>query len=376
MINPIYVTQPALPELQDMCTMLEKIWQSKQLSNHGQMVRQLENKLASYLGNDNLSVFANGTIALQIACKTLDLRGEVITTPFTFAATAHALAWSGIRPVFCDIEEDSFTLDPNHLEALITEETTGILPVHVFGNPCQIGKIEAIAAQYKLKTLYDAAHAFGVKASGRPIGSYGDISMFSFHATKVFHTVEGGALSFKDPALKKRADRLRNFGLNDDNLVSEPGTNGKMNEIQAAVGLLLLETVTEEIEKRKVLITLYHQLLSNIPGIRMILPQIDITPNYPYCVIRIDSREFGLTRDALYQELMTRNIFSRKYFYPLCSNFGCYRSLPSASLNHLPIANRVADSVLSLPLYGNLAESDVARICDIIRKISKQRQIK
>lgn len=372
--EPVYVTKPALPDPSELCRALEKIWQSGQLSNNGQMVRQLENELAAFLGNDNLSVFTNGTVALQIACRTLDLCGEVITTPFTFAATPHALAWNGIRPVFCDIEEDTFNIDPDRIEALITKKTTAILPVHVFGNPCQVEKLEAIAARHGLKVLYDAAHAFGAKMQDRPIAAYGDISMFSFHATKVFHTVEGGALSFKDPILQKRAERLRNFGLNEDNTVSEPGTNGKMNEIQATVGLLLLKKVNKEIERRKELTALYRQMLADVPGISMVMPPSGLTPNYPYCIIRIDPQAYGLTRDALYLELLGRNIISRKYFYPLCSNFSCYQSLPSSSVINLPIANRVADTVLCLPLYGELSDSDVEKICHIIHKINIRNQ--
>jgi len=365
--EPVHITRPLLPDIEELKVMLESIWSSNQLSNNGKMVKQLELELAAYLGSEQISVFSNGTVALQIACKVLRLEGEVITTPFTFAATVHSLAWNNIKPVFCDIEEDTFNINPDCIEALITQDTTAILPVHVFGNPCNVKKIQKIADKYNLKVLYDAAHAFGVKVNGKPIAAFGDMSMFSFHATKIYHTIEGGALTFNNPYLKERADSLRNFGLRGTENVMEPGTNGKLNEVQAAVGILLLKKVNAEIDCRKKITELYRNSLKDVPGITLSQDMEGVTHNYPYFVIRIDKDKYGLTRDMLYEKLQQYNIISRKYFYPLCSNFQCYRDIPSAAESRLPVANRVADSVLSLPLHGRLAEDDVARICEIIK---------
>lgn len=370
-INPLYVTQPLLPNLGETYRMIEAIWQSKQLSNNGQMVQQLEKELAGFLGVKYLSVLCNGTAALQIACKALDLTGEVITTPFTFSATTHSLAWNNLKPVFCDIEEDTFNINPDLIEALITQETSAILPVHVFGNPCNVEKIQQIADKHGLKVLYDAAHAFGVKLHGKPIGTFGDISMFSFHATKVYHTIEGGGLSCNQAYLKERIDSLRNFGQRDDTF-PEPGTNAKLNEVQAGIGLLVLKKIEDEIKKRKKLTNLYRQLLSDIPGITLNRDIAGVIPNYSYFVIRVEPEEFGLNRDQLFLKLQEYNIISRKYFFPLCSNFQCYSILPSASKSNLPVANRVADRVLTLPLHGRLQDTDVLKICEIIKKIRQE----
>jgi dTDP-4-amino-4,6-dideoxygalactose transaminase len=367
--KPVYITQPLLPDIDKLNEMIKVIWSSKQLSNNGSMVKQLERELSGFLNTDYLSVFSNGTVALQLACKTLRLSGEVITTPFTFAATIHSLQWNNIKPVFCDIEKDTFNINPDLIESLITQNTTAIMPVHVFGHPCNVEKIQKIADKHGLKVLYDAAHAFGVNVNGKPISSFGDISMFSFHATKIYHTIEGGALTFKDPNLKERADSLRNFGMRDSDNFMEPGTNGKLNEVQAAVGILLLKEIEHEIERRKRITNLYRLLLENVPGITTTKDIDGVTHNYPYFVIRVDKEEYGLSRDELYDKLKEYNIISRKYFYPLCSNFQCYRDLPSASNHLLPIANRIADEVISLPLHGRMPSTDVERICDIIKSI-------
>lgn len=367
--EPVFITKPLLPDIDELNKMLELIWESNQLTNNGAMVKQLERELSSFLGVDQLSVFSNGTVALQIACKVLRLSGEVITTPFTFAATIHSLAWNNIKPVFCDIEESTFNLNPDHIEALITQDTTAILPVHVFGNPCNVEKIQRIAEKYGLKVLYDAAHAFGVKINGKSIACFGDASMFSFHATKIYNTIEGGALTFNNKYLKERADSLKNFGIRGTDNVMEPGTNGKLNEVQAAVGILLLKKVEAEIEKRKEITNHYRQLLGNIPGITVNGDMNGVTHNYPYLVIRIDKYEYGLTRDEVYEKLKEYNVISRRYFYPLCSNFQCYRDIPSASVLRLPIANKIADTVLSLPLHGRMELDDVEKICDIIKGI-------
>lgn len=367
--NPVFVSKPLLPDLNELYKMIEQIWMSGQLSNNGNMVKQLESSLSKFLNTAHLSVFSNGTVALQIACKALRLSGEVITTPFTFAATVHSLAWNGIKPVFCDIEEETCNINPDCIEDLITQNTTAILPVHVFGNPCKVGKIRQIAEKYGLKVLYDAAHAFGVKVGEESIASFGDISMFSLHATKIYHTIEGGALAFNNPFLKERADSLRNFGIRGVDNVIEPGTNGKLNEVQAAVGILLLPKVEEEIKRRKEITALYRHMLGAVDGIEVGKDMPGVTHNYPFFVIRINSDEYGLSRDELYEKLKEYNVFSRRYFYPLCSNFQCYRDLPSAAASRLPTANKIADKVLALPLYGKLSDDTVERICDIIRGI-------
>ncbi len=367
--KPIYVTQPLLPDIDELKGLLGKIWDSKQISNNGSMAQTLEKELSSFLKAEYLSLFVNGTIALEIACKVLRLSGEVITTPFTFAATCHALALNNIKPVFCDIEEDTFNINPECIEPLITQNTTAIMPVHVFGNPCKVYDIKKIADKYGLKIIYDAAHAFGVKYLGKPISSFGDISMFSFHATKVYNTIEGGALTFNNPYYKERADLLKNFGIRDDN-VNEPGTNGKLNEVQAAVGILLLEKVEGEIKRRQELTKLYRHFLKDIPGIKLMNEVEGADYNYPYFVIRVQKDEYGLSRDELFERLKQYNIFAKKYFYPLCSNFSCYRDIKSASKENLPIAQTIADTVLALPLYGALSDIDVEKICSIISAIS------
>lgn len=365
--EPVYITQPLLPNINQMNEMIKEIWDSKQLSNNGNKVKQFERDLSNFLNTDCISVFANGTVALQLACKVLRLSGEVITTPFTFAATVHSLAWNNIKPVFCDIEEDTFNINPDLIESLITQDTTAILPVHVFGNPCNVEKIQQIADKHQLKVLYDAAHAFGVEVCGKPISSFGDISMFSFHATKIFHTLEGGALRFKDIYLKERAESLRNFGIQDSDKIVEPGTNGKLNEIQAAVGILLLKEVEDEILRRREITNLYRLLLEYIPGISTIKEIDGVKHNYPYFVILVDKKEYGLSRNELYEELKKYNVITRKYFYPLCSNFQCYRDIPSASVSRLPVANKIAEMVLALPLHGRMLNSDVENICAIIK---------
>lgn len=365
--KPIKITQPLLPDLDDINYMIKEIWESKQLSNNGKMVMQLERDLSSFLNVENLSVYSNGTIALQIACKLLRLSGEVITTPFTFPATVNALVWNNATPVFCDIEEKTYNINPDIIESLITDKTTAIMPVHVFGNPCDVDKIQLIADKYGLKVLYDAAHAFGVKYKDQPLASFGDISMLSFHATKVYNTIEGGALVFNNPLLKARADEMRNFGILENGDIIEPGINGKLNEVQAAVGLLLLKKIDEEISKRKSNTLRYYEMLADIPGISINKPIDGVVYNYPYFVIAVDKKEYGLSRDELYEKLKVKNVLTRKYFYPLCSNLQSFKNLLSSDKSKLPVANIVADSVLSLPLYGDLSSEDISYICGIIR---------
>lgn len=364
--NPIYVTQPLLADLDDVNEMIKEIWKSNQISNNGKMAQQLESELANFLGADYLSVFVNGTVALEIACKALRLSGEVITTPFTFAATANSLAWNNIKPVFCDIEEDTFNINPDLIESLITKDTSAIMPVHVYGNPCNVERIQQIADKYNLKVLYDAAHAFGVKINDKPITSFGDISMLSFHATKVYNTIEGGALVYNTTNLKERADLLKNFGIQADGDVVEPGTNGKLNEVQAAIGILLLKKVEDEINRRREITNLYRKLLKDVPGITTSKDVTGVTHNYPYFPIKVNKDEYGLSRDQLSDKLKEFNVIARKYFYPICSNFQCYRDINSASKSKLPVANKVSEMVLCLPLHGKLLDDEVAKICDII----------
>lgn len=367
--KPIYVTQPALPKISRFKKKLKRIWKSKQLSNNGKEVTALESRLSDYLGVPHVSVLVNGTIALQLAIKALHLSGEVITTPFTFAATVNALEWSNITPVFCDVDEKTMNINPDCIEKLITPKTTAIMPVHVFGVPCDVEKIEEIAKRHNLKVIYDAAHAFGVKVNGVPIGSFGDITMFSFHATKVYHTIEGGGLSFSSTELKRQADLLRSFGIEDNGDIAEPGINAKMNEFQAAMGLLMLDELEHEVAKRQKLTNLYRSLLKDVSGITVSEEVEGVTYKYPYFVIRVDAERYGMTRDQLFEKLKHLNIFARKYFYPLCSNFTCYQSLPSADKNLLPVANRIAESVLALPLYGALGASEVKDICRAIKEL-------
>lgn len=369
--NPIYITRPLLPSRGDMYKKIDDIWESKWLTNNGPQHQLFEVALKEYLGASNISLFCNGTLALQLACQALRLSGEVITTPFTFPATPHVLFWNNIKPVFCDIEEHLFNLDPGRIESLITPETTAILPVHVFGYPCKIDEIQDIADRHGLRVIYDAAHCFGVEFNNEPIGNFGDASMFSFHATKIFHTMEGGALTYKDKSLKEQLELAKNFGFKGEGSVLVPGINAKMNEIQAAIGILILKVVEEEIRKRKELTFIYRERLNRVPGISFRGDLPSVKHNYYNFVIRIDEKEFGFNRDKLYDKLKEYNVFTRKYFYPLCSRFECYRTNPSASPLNLPVAEKVTGQVLSLPLYGGLNVEDINHICDIIDFIHK-----
>ena len=367
--KPIYVTRPLLPSLDKFTDKLREIWDSKWLTNNGRQHLILEEKIKNVLKVPYLSLFNNGTIALVVACQSLRLAGEVITTPFTFPATPHVLTWNNIKPIFCDIDPVTMNIDANKIESMITPQTTAILSVHVYGTPCDVVKIQEIADKYGLKVIYDAAHAFGVELSGVGIGNFGDISMMSFHATKLFHTAEGGALIFTDQNLKTRIDFLKNFGIKNEEEVVMPGINGKMNEIQAALGLVVLDYVEDERNKRKILSDTYRQCLKDISGITMLPENQNLRSSYQYFVIRIDEELFGCSRNYVYEQFKKYNVFTRKYFYPLCSNFSCYKQLPSASTANLPIANLIAEQVLSLPLYGELTISDVEKICNILIEI-------
>lgn len=365
--NPIYVTRPLLPNLTDVTAKLQEVWDSGWLTNIGAQHQLLEERLREVLRVPSLSLFNNGTIALMVAVRSLRLTGEVITTPFTFPATPHVLTWNNAEPVFCDIDPVTMNIDANKIEELITPRTTGILAVHVYGTPCDVKMIQAIAERHDLRVVYDAAHAFGTEIHGVGIGNYGDISMFSFHATKLFHTAEGGALTLKDTRLKDEIDLLRNFGIKNEESVLMPGINGKMNELQAALGLVVLDYVEEEQRKRKQLYATYLNNLKGVEGISLIEEIPDVKYGYQYCVIRIDEKRFARSRDYVYEKFKEYNVFTRKYFYPLCSQYACYRHLQSAAPSRLPVALKVASEVLSLPFYGGLSIRDVEMICSILK---------
>ncbi len=361
-MNPIYVTSPSLPPLEEFIPYLEKIWASGQLTNNGPFHRQFEAALAEYLGVKYISYFTNGMSALQAGLHALELTGEVITTPFTFVATTHAIHLHGCTPVFCDIEPDTFTIDHDKVEALITPRTSAIMPVHVYGNPCQHEKLQQIADKHGLKLFYDAAHAFGVKKDGVSICNWGDLSMLSFHATKVFNTFEGGALVTNSPKMKQRIDYLRNFGFKDEVTVIAPGMNGKVDEMRSAFGLLQLKHVDEEIAKRKKVADVYRKNLKNIPGIRILHDLPGIQHNYGYFPILVDSTTLGITRDQLYEKLKKNGIYSRRYFYPLCSQFASYRGLSSTAEDRLPVAEPISRNILCLPIYAELDEMAIDKI--------------
>ena len=364
--EPIYVTRPLLPPLDDVRARLEEVWQSQWLTNWGDQHARLERALTDRLGVAQLSLFNNGTIALLVAIRALDLRGEVITTPFTFPATPHALAWTGVTPVFADIDPVRLTIDPARVEALITPRTTAILGVHVYGVPCDVEALAAVAARHGLRLLYDGAHAFGVRCGGRGIGTFGDATMFSFHATKLFHTAEGGAIACADAALRHRIERQKNFGIAGQELVECVGINGKMNELQAALGLSVLEGMDAEIDQRRAILSIYQERLGDVRGLALMPELPGVENSYQYCAVRIDGSRFGRSRDEVQQTLKTYNVFARKYFYPLCSDYDCYRDLPSADPACLPVARLAASQVLCLPLYGSLEPSAVHTICDIM----------
>jgi dTDP-4-amino-4,6-dideoxygalactose transaminase len=368
--EPIYVTRPMLADLNEVNQELREIWASQWLTNGGAKHQQLEEELKKTLKVPGLSLFNNGTIALIVAIQSLRLSGEIVTTPFTFPATPHVLPWNNINPVFCDIDEETLTLDAEKLEKSITPKTTGILGVHVYGMPCHVHEIQKVADRYGLRVIYDAAHAFGTEVDGEGIGNLGDISMFSFHATKLFHTVEGGALTFNAPHLKARIDLLKNFGIKNEEEVIMPGINGKMNEVQAAIGLINLKCIDEERAKRQRIVETYKKNLVGIPGIKVFEIPEKIRNSYQYFMIRI-GKEFGRSRDEVHTELKKYNVITRKYFYPLCSDYSCYRHLPSANPENLPVAHKVVKEVLCMPLYGDLELEAVETICEIIRNLKQ-----
>lgn len=364
----IYVTRPSLPPLDDFIPYLEKIWDSKWLTNNGPYHKEFEKELSEYLGVKYISLFTNGTLALITALQVLRITGEVITTPFSFVATTHSLHWNGIKPVFVDIEPEYCNLDPEKIEAAITPKTTAILPVHVYGNPCNVERIQEIADVYGLKVIYDAAHAFGVKINDQSILNFGDLSVLSFHATKVFTTFEGGAIVCHDEKTKTRIDYLKNFGFAGETTVIAPGINSKMNEFQAALGLLQLKYFDDEISKVKNIAKTYRENLKDIKGLSFFNDIEGVRHNYAYFPILINKKEFGKSRDEVYEELKKHNILSRRYFYPLISQFSTYRGLPSADPKNLPVAKKIAEQVLCLPIYASLYIQTVDKICDLIKK--------
>ena len=355
---PIYVTQPSLPPLEAFIPYLQQIWDNKILTNCGPFHQQLEQALCDYLGVKHIALFTNGTLALVTALQALRIGGEVITTPYSFVATAHSLLWNGIKPVFVDIDPVTLNLDPDKIEAAITPQTTAIMPVHCYGHPCAVERIQTIADNYRLKVIYDAAHAFGVQFRGSSVLNYGDLSVLSFHATKVFNTFEGGAIICPDEKTKQHIDHLKNFGFVGEVTVVAPGINGKMSEFNAALGLLQLQGIDEALQKRRVIDTRYRAALDGIKGIHCLTAMGKEVVNYAYFPILVQP-DYPLSRDALYQKLKDNNIYARRYFYPLISDFPMYRGLPSSVQSNFPVASKAAREVICLPIYPNLSNDQV-----------------
>lgn len=362
----ITVTSPLLPSLDDFMPYLQDIWNRKWLTNNGHYHQELEKALCEYLKVPYISLFTNGTLPLITALQALRITGEVITTPYSFVATTHSLWWNGIKPVFVDIDPVTGNIDPDKIEAAITPRTTAIMPVHVYGQPCDAKRIQEIADKYGLKVIYDAAHAFGVEVNGESILNAGDMSTLSFHATKVYNTIEGGALIMHDEVTKKRIDYLKNFGFAGETTVVAPGINSKMDEVRSAYGLLNLKQVDAAIEARHKVADQYREALRNVPGIRVIEDIPGVRHNYSYFPIFIDMEKYGMTRDELYFKMKENNVLGRRYFYPLISEFSTYRGLESAKRENLPEATRMANNVICLPMYHNLSEIEVERILDVI----------
>lgn len=356
----INVTRSSMPSYEEYCEAIKPIFESRHLTNMGPVHNEFKLKVSDYLGVENISLFTNGHLALLIALKTLGLKGEVITTPFTFASTTHAIVDAGLTPVFCDVKPDTYTMDADKIEELITEKTSAIIPVHVYGNVCDVEKIDRIAKKHNLKVIYDAAHVFGVKINGRGIGSFGDVSMFSFHATKVFNTIEGGCLAYSDSSYISKISALRNFGQVEDG-VGYVGTNAKMNEFQAAMGLCNLKHIDEELKKRETVEKRYRERLNGVDGIKLCPKQDGVQSNFAYFPVVFSGYKY--TRDEIAEKLSDNNIFARKYFYPITNEFSCYKGKYKGKT---PIAKQISENVLTLPLYSDLSIEDVGRICDII----------
>lgn len=362
----ITVTSPLLPDLEEFQGLLKEIWDSKWVTNNGQFHKQLEQALCEYLKVPYISLFTNGTLPLLTALQALNINGEVITTPYSFVATTHSIWWNGCKPVFVDIDPSNCGIDPDKIEAAITPRTTAIMPVHCYGKPCDMERIQAIADKYGLKVIYDAAHAFGVEVNSQSVLCHGDMATLSFHATKVYNTLEGGALVMHDAETKKRVDYLKNFGFAGETEVVAPGINSKMDEVRAAYGLLNLKQVDEAIEKRHQVAIKYREALRNVKGIRFFDDMPGVRHNYSYFPIFVNAEEYGMTRDELYFKMKEQGILGRRYFYPLISNFSSYCGLPSAAPENLPVATRVANEVICLPMHHELSDGDLSRILDLI----------
>ena len=365
-MNPITVTSPLLPDRAEFEQMLKEIWDSKWVTNNGQFHKQLEKALCEYLKVPYISLFTNGTLPLLTALQALRITGEVITTPYSFVATTHSIWWNGCKPVFVDIEESTCGMDPDRIEAAITPKTTAIMPVHCYGKPCNMAAIQAIADKYGLKVIYDAAHAFGVEVDGKSVLEAGDMATLSFHATKVYNTLEGGALVMHDEQTKMRIDYLKNFGFSGETEVVAPGINSKMDEVRAAYGLLNLKQVDQAIGKRHQVAIRYREALRDVKGIRFFDDMPGVKHNYSYFPIFINAEEYGMTRDELYFKMKEQGILGRRYFYPLISTFSTYRGLPSAATENLPVATRIANEVICLPMHHELSADDLNRILNLI----------
>lgn len=368
MNDMITVTSPLIPPLEEFTPYLEDIWKRKWLTNNGYYHQELEKALCEYLKVPYVCLFTNGTLPLICALQAMRITGEVITTPYSFVATTHALWWNGIKPVFVDIDPKTGNMDPEKIEAAITPKTTAIMPVHVYGQPCEMDRIRQIADTYGLKIIYDAAHAFGVEKDGRSVLRAGDMSTLSFHATKVYNTIEGGALVCHDAETKKRIDYIKNFGFANETTVVAPGINGKMDEIRSAYGLIALRHVDAAIEARKRVAMRYREALREVEGIRFLEDSPRVRANYSYFPVFIDEKEYGMSRDALYERMKEAGVYGRRYFYPLISTFSTYRGLDSAGRDHLPEAYKMADQVICLPMHHALSEDDVVRVIDQIKR--------
>lgn len=372
-MKKIPVTSPALPPFEEYVKEIESLWETRWVTHTGPKHSELEKKLAEYLGVKHVSIFANGHLALELAIDALGLKGEVITTPFTFGSTTQAIMRYGIEPVFCDVNEEDYTIDVSKIEELITPKTTAIIPVHVYGNSCDVEAIDKIAKKHNLKVIYDAAHAFGMEVNGKGISAYGDMSMFSFHATKVFNTIEGGCVAYNDDKYVEIFRSLRQFGQivgTDD--VPMVGTNAKMTEIHAAMGLCNLRHIDEYINNRKLAVLKYREMLGNIDGIKLCKDQEDVLHNYAYFPVIFDKEKCGVDRDEVATKLQENNIFARKYFYPLTSDFEIYQKTYGTDRVNVPVAKDLADNVLTLPLYADLLVEDVERICNVILDLIKK----
>lgn len=366
--NMITVTSPLLPNLDEFHEMLKEIWNSKWITNNGSFHKQLETELASYLKVPYISLFTNGTLPLLTALQALRITGEVITTPYSFVATTHSIWWNGCKPVFVDVEPSTGNIDPDKIEAAITPKTTAIMPVHVYGKPCDTKRIQEIADRYGLKIIYDAAHAFGVEVNGESVLNAGDMSTLSFHATKVYNTIEGGAMVMHDEATKKRIDYLKNFGFAGETTVVGPGINSKVDEMRSAYGILNLRQVDAAIESRHQVAIKYREALRNVEGVSFFDDMPGVKHNYSYFPIFIDADKYGMTRDDLYDKMKSANVLGRRYFYPLISEFSTYKGLPSAARENLPIAHKMADTVICLPMHHALSNDDIERTLYLIVK--------